>query len=153
MAGEILVGAGTEDQAQMLLEHPDLAAELRGRLEACGLELVVGPKPLAVLITEKNGLSELSQAALAICAIGLKEEPGARRRPRITIDELGERLGGSYSSAFIRRAVLGPLSSRGLIKIVKPEQRASEAYIVSGPALAAIDRQAILARLESSNVA
>lgn len=149
--GKLLSGAGEASDTETLLGDPDLAIEAGVRLAACGVKLIFkdGTPPLCVVPAPEE-LPELPLACLALCVIALGGSSSGRR-PRIDVKDLHARLGRQkmHSESYIRRAGLGPLEARGLVKVVKPEQRATEAYVVAGPALAAIDREAVAARLKA----
>lgn len=150
LLARILVGDAEEGDEELMSSDQELAQEVERRLEACGARLhrAHGKPPICVIETEADDLSEISRAALAVCAIALRPRPGdPDRRPRITVEDLRSRVDGSHSSAYLRRAALGPLQKRGLVHVVKPGQRAEDAYVVAGPALAAIDAEALLERL------
>ena len=115
------------------------------------MRLVRDPEgPLGVIPDGGEELSELAQKLLARCALALSETtPG--RRARVSVRDLWAELGRShgYSEAFLRRSGLGPLEARSLVKVVKPGQRAAEAYVVAGPALKGIDVGELRARLDA----
>lgn len=151
----LLCGEVDSSDEETLAADPEFSAEVERRLEACGARLhrSRGDAPLLIVESERDDLSEISRAALALCAIALRPRPGnSEKRPRISVDDLGRRIDPSQSSAYIRRAALGPLEKRGLIKVVKPGQRAEDAYVVAGPALAAIDGEALLGQLQKVGV-
>lgn len=143
--------AETED-TELLSANPDLEREVRERLEACGVSLVrpAGEAPLAVIRGGEEELSELSLAALGLAALVLNNGSSGSGRPKLALDDLVERLGGEHSAAYVRRAVVGPLERRGLVKVIKPGQRVEGAYLVAGPALAAIDAEMVKARLQET---
>jgi hypothetical protein len=138
------------DDERALAADPAFTAEVEARLAACGLRIVRDlERPLAVIPDGGEGLSELSQKLLARCALALAEtQPG--RRARISVRDLWQEFGrpGGYSEAFLRRSGLGPLETRSLVKVIKPGQRAADAYVVAGPALKAIDVGELRARLD-----
>jgi hypothetical protein len=147
MCARLLARAGESADEDLLAAHPALADELARRLNAVGARLVRArdQAPLVVVSQPSEELTELALACLSLCALDLAEDAEdagkARRRPRVTVQKIWEAVGKprGYSEAYVRRAGLGPLEARQMIKIVKPEQRAGDAYIVSGPALRAID--------------
>jgi hypothetical protein len=150
LCARLCAGQGEPADAETLLAEPELAAELRRRLHACGMKLVLaeGSAPVVVAECAEGELGELALAALALCALVL--QPGARSapRPRLSLASLTQRLPGSHEPSYVRRAVVGPLEARGLVRLVKPGQRVADAYLVAGPALAAIDSSLVRARLE-----
>lgn len=157
LAAVIIAGRGSLDDCQQLAGDPGLRSEIEGRLAACGLRLILRPQnvPLAVVAEpDEDDLSELALACLGRCllSLGQRESGGEeRRRPRIQVSALWEEVGkpGGYSEPYLRRAGLGPLESRGLIKVVRPERGGVAAsYVVAGPALAAIDAGLVRRRLE-----
>lgn len=152
----LLCGEAEEIDEETLAADPEFTAEVERRLAACGARLhrSHGAAPLCIVEGESDDLSEISRAALAVCAIALRSQPGqGERRPRISVEDLGRRIDPSQSTAYIRRAALGPLEKRGLVKVVKPGQRAEDAYVVAGPALAAIDGESLLAQLRKVGTA
>lgn len=155
LAARLLAGCGEQADEDGLVRDPELAAELQQRLDACGVRLVrvEGEAPRCVVDEAGDDLGELSLALLATCALKLR--PGGSRRARIDVDELWLQLGkpAGYSLAYLRRAGLGPLEVRGLIRVVKPAQRSSEAYVVAGPALAAIPAGQLEQRLRALSAA
>jgi hypothetical protein len=154
--GRLLFGETEIHDEQTLADDQALADEITRRLNAVGVQLVRASDqaPLCVITQSDEGLSDLCLACLALCAISLQERDG-RNRPKITVKEIWERVGkrDGYTEAYVRRAGLGPLEVRKLVKVVKPEQRASEAYVTAGPALAALDVALIEARLSALSVA
>jgi len=153
LCAHLVADRGDADDARALAADPELAAEIEGRLAACGLRLLVtAERPLVVLADDGDGLSELTLTVLARCTLALAEPgPAAGRRQRLSVHALWQELGRphGYTEAFLRRSGLGPLEARGLLKVVKPEQRAAEAYVVAGPALAAVDVTELRARLNA----
>lgn len=149
LLARLLSGGAEVDDEELLASDQDLCFEVERRLEACGVRLHRSPgqAPLCVIEAENDGLSELARASLALCAVALRKKPGSERRPRIAVEELRQRVAPSYTAAYLRRAALGPLEQRGLVRVVKPGQRAEEAYVVAGPALAAIDVEALINHL------
>jgi hypothetical protein len=147
LCARLLLGRADAEDGRALGLDEKLAGEVGRRLASCGVRLHLEEVPLAV-VDDAAELSELAEAALAILVLALAEP--SEGRARIEVAELTRRLGGGYSESYVRRAVLGPLQARALVKVVKPEQRAREAYVVAGPALAAIDPGEIRARLEAA---
>lgn len=145
LAARLLAGSGEEADEELLAAEPQLAAELAERLAACGVRLwrAPGQAPLA-LIEDGEELPRLPRAALAHCALRLHPQAEGSER-RVKVADLAELLG--YAESYVRRAVLGPLERRGLVRVVKPDQRAEGAYVVAGPLLAAVDLAALRARL------
>jgi hypothetical protein len=150
LLARILCNESEAADEELMAADPELSHEVERRLEACGARLHRGhgTTPLCVIETEGDELSEIARAALALCAIALRPRSGEAARPRITVDDLRRRIDASQSGAYIRRAALGPLEKRGLVHVVKPEQRAEDAYVVAGPALSAIDAESLLGRLQ-----
>lgn len=150
--GTLLAGAAESADEELLIAEPELAAEVERRLAFCGLRLVraAGEAPFAVVEGAGEELQELSLACLALACVALRDSSGGKR-PRLAVKEIWERVGkkAGYSEAYLRRAGLGPLESRGFIRVVKPEQRAADAYIVRGPAFAALDLDGVRARLQA----
>lgn len=147
VTGQILIRSADLDTADLLTREPDLKEEVERRLDLCGMKLIMGERPFAAMISEADQLSEASRAALAVCAIALNAKG---KRPRIEVEEIRRRVGPEYTAAYVRRAVLGPLEARSLIKVIKPDQRAQDAYVVAGPGLAAIDSESVMNRLKAS---
>lgn len=143
-------GAEASDEETLACD-PEFAAEVVRRLDACGVRLVrePGEPPLTVIDDNDGSLSELSLACLALAAAALNRPARAGRRPRLALAALAEQVGkpNGYSAAYVRRAGLGPLEQRGLVRLVKPEQSAADAYLVAGPALRALDGDTVRARL------
>lgn len=152
MCARLLCGTGEEGDEELLGADEELAREVTSRLAACGVTLIrnVGQAPLCVVEDSDDELAELAQACLALCAIAL-QGTGARRRARLTVTEIWQRVGqrDGYSEAYVRRAGLGPLEARGLVHVTKPAQRAQDAYVTAGPALRAVDGGLLAARLRS----
>jgi hypothetical protein len=152
MCARLLCGAGEEGDEELLGADEELARELASRLAACGVTLVrnIGQAPLCVVEDSDDELPELALACLALCAVAL-QGAGSRRRARLTVTEIWQRVGqrDGYNEAYVRRAGLGPLEVRGLVHVTKPAQRAQDAYVTAGPALRAIDGSLLAARLRS----
>jgi hypothetical protein len=152
LCGRLIAGAGDEHDSMALAAEPGLADEVSARLAAVGLRLIRSERQAPVCVSEygAESLSELSLACLATCVLELADAP-ASKRPRLPVSDLWSRLGRpqGYSEAYLRRAGLGPLEARGMIRVVKPEQRAQEAYVVAGPALRAIDSERLRARIKT----
>jgi hypothetical protein len=153
-AARLLAGAAEIADEDLLSAHPTLTDEISRRLAAVGARLVRnhGQAPLVVVSQPSEELTELSLACLALCALDLAEgdpDKSPRRRARVTVRKVWETVGKGrgYSEAYIRRAGLGPLETRQMIKVVKPEQRAGDAYVIAGPALRAIDVGTLKRRL------
>ena len=151
LAARLLAGAGEQADEDLLRAHPDLADELVRRLEAVGARVVraEGQPPLIVVSQPSEELSELALSCLALCALDLAGDSEGRRRPRVTVRKVWEQVGRArgYTEAYVRRAGLGPLEARQMIKVIKPEQRASDAYVVAGVAMRAIDADLLRRRL------
>ncbi len=151
-----IVSAQSERADEELLgSSSETVSEVESRLRACGMRLWRrgGEAPVALIAEERDTLSPLARSALAICALELHPEIATAERRRIAVAELTERLPGAHNQAYVRRAALGPLEHRGLIRVVKPGQRAREAYVVAGPVLGAIDQAALRARLDAHSAA
>ena len=152
LCARLLSGGGETADTEQLLDDEPLRRAVCARLEACGVQLILrdGQPPLCA-IPQPDELAELPLACLALCALTLTEQSGGRRRARLPVRALWERLGKprGYSERYLRATGLGPLEQRGLIRVVRPQQRASEAYIVAGPALGAVDTDALRTRLRT----
>lgn len=143
--------------AHALLEDEGLLLECRSRIEQVGARLHLPGQGEPICVVDDSGseeLSELSLACLTVCALALQQTSG-RRRARLEVSELHRRVGkgGGYTEAYVRRAGLGPLEARGLIKVVKAAQQARAAYIVAGPALSALDVDGLRGHLEQMRAA
>lgn len=151
LCAQLLRNTAEAADEEMLAADPELGAEVERRLAACGVRLSrePGEPPLAVIDDTEGALSELSLACLALAAAALNRPARGSRRPRLALATLAEQVGkpNGYSAAYVRRAGIGPLEQRGLVRLVKPEQSASDAYLVAGPALRAIDGDAVRARI------
>jgi len=145
LAGRIVAGQAEPADEEELARDPEVAREIAERLERCGMRLFRQPdRPPLALIDGVDELGRLQRAALAHCALRL--HPDARRRgERVAVTELAELL--SQKESYVRRAVLGPLERRGFVRVVKPDQRATGAYVTAGPLLRALDLPALEARL------
>lgn len=150
ICASLLAGVAETADEELLTAEPELLAEVERRLSAVGLRLVRshGEAPFAVVEGAGEALSELSLACLALACVGLRDGQSGKR-PRLAVKEIWERVGkkAGYSEAYLRRAGLGPLEQRGFIRVVKPEQRAADAYVVQGPAFQALDLDGVRARL------
>lgn len=148
---QLLRGSAEAADEETLAADPELAAEVERRLAACGVRLVRehGEPPLTVIDDTEGALSELSLAVLALAVAALNRPARGGRRPRLAFAAVAEQVGkpNGYSAAYVRRAGIGPLEQRGLVRLVKPEQSAADAYLVAGPALRAIDGDTVRARL------
>ena len=145
LCARIVCGQAEPQDEDELARDPELAREVQERLERCGMRLFrqAGRAPLA-LVEGVDELGRLQRAALAHCALRL--HPDARgRAERVGVAELAELL--SQKESYVRRAVLGPLERRGFVRVVKPDQRATGAYVTGGPLMRALDIAALEARL------
>jgi hypothetical protein len=152
--GRLLRGEGEEDDEQLLASDAQLLQEVQSRLERCGVKLIRNPDtpPRCVIAEPQDALPELPLACLALCALALHPSRApASKQPRITVHDIWRRLGKrqGFTEAYVRRAGLGPLEARGYIKVIKPEQRASEAYVKAGPTMAAVDVELLEARVRA----
>lgn len=156
LCARLLAGQGDEEDRLQLAGDPQLHADCRARMDAVGVRLHLPEDGPALCVVDDDGeqLSDLSLACLTVCALAL-QAPSGRRRARLQIDELHARVGEphGYSPAYVRRAGLGPLEARGLVRVVKAAQQATRAYVVAGPALGAVDVAAIQAHLKELRVA
>jgi hypothetical protein len=150
ICASVLAGTAETEDEETLAAEPELAAEVDRRLAACGLRLIRarGQAPFAVVEAAGEALSELSLACLALACVALRDKQNGKR-PRLLVHEIWERIGkkAGYSEAYLRRAGIGPLEQRGFVHVVKPEQRAADAYLVAGPAFTALDLDGVQARL------
>lgn len=152
--GRLLSGRAESEDELLFRASPELASEVRSRLEAVGVRLHRSEEaPICVVDddAEDDGLAEISLACLAICALTLTGESG-KSRARLEVKEIWKRVGerDGYTEAYLRRAGLGPLEKRGLVKVIKASQRASQAYVVAGPALSCVDVDGLRARLSAA---
>ena len=151
--GRLLTGGGEVEDEDLLAADDELAREVTARLGRCGVRLVraAGEAPLCVVAASGDDLPELALACLALCALAL-QGAGSRKRARVSVREIWERVGhrSGYTEPYVRRAGLGPLEARGLIRVTKPAQRATEAYVTAGPALRAVDGEVIATRVRAS---
>lgn len=151
----LLAGEGEIGDEELFTADEALGREVRARLEQCGVRLVRNrdAAPLCVIADAGEEMQELALACLALCALAL-HGPEGRNRAKLTVKEIWERVGvrQGYSETYVRRAGLGPLETRGLISVTKPGQRATEAYVTAGPALAAIDASLVEQRLRAYKV-
>jgi hypothetical protein len=150
LCARFLRGQGEVDDERLLASDEELAREVAGRLDACGVLLLRrAEQPPLCVIPDTSELPELALACLALCALAL-QAPG---RPRLSVHEIWERVGAreGYTEPYVRRAGLGPLEARGLINVTKPGQRAQQAYVTAGPALPAIDPE--LLRVQAKSLA
>lgn len=159
LCGRLVAGHADADDRHVLATDLAVREEVVRRLAVCGcrLHLPADAQAAPVIVVDDphgGGLGTLPLACLAVCAIAL-DRPVAqgKQKPRLTVRELWERVGRAegVSQPHVRRLGVGPLEQRGLVRLVKPAQSARDAYLVAGPALAAVDVDALRARLRSAH--
>ncbi len=149
----------TDARVRALRTDPDLAAEVRRRLDACGVALVAakGFGRWAVVAAEDlrdnadSGLSEQQRAALAHLLIALGPTGGGGEPAPLSVLEFCRTFGTprGLRRETVRSTVLGALERRDYIRVHTPEGRRSDATITAGARMSLLDRRALLRHLES----
>lgn len=136
LCARLLRDEGEAADEEMFVRDPELAAEVERRFAACGAMLGRIPDTAPVINIPHELPSVLAAACLAVCKRELQQS-GGRGRAKVLVSEIWEQVGRPYgfSEKYVRTAGLGPLEKLKYIKVVKPEQRTSGAYVHAEPRL------------------
>jgi hypothetical protein len=158
---QLLCGRTELTDLPELAEDPALAAEVRARLHACGLEIAQARGWGRWVVTGAaelrdeaggHGLNTPQLAALAYLFVTLDVAPAPsdETTTRLTVTDFTARFARprGWKADFVRRAVLGPLESMEYIRVVTPGGERRQAYIQPGPRMSLLDRGRVLRRLE-----
>jgi len=158
---QLICGRTDLTDLPQLQEDPELASEVRRRLDAVGLDLqqakgwgrwVVTGDPQLRAFSDGHGLNQPQMAALAFLLVSLDvaPAPGDEQTPRMAVSDFTSRFAKprGWSADFVRRMILAPLEKQDYVRVVVPGGERRQAYIVSGPRMSLLDRGRVLRRLE-----